>query len=196
MAVTSERRYPAGIQTFSEIREQSYVYIDKTAFVYRLAHESGEAFFLSRPRRFGKSLLVSTMQSYFEGRKELFEGLEVAALESDWVSYPVFRIDLSTIKTKSVDELRAGLSEALQRLERRFGTDERPHSAAACIRSSSAPTNRVAAVLSCSSMNTTPLCSTLSMSLIYSSRFERSCASFSCRSRRATSTCDLCFLPA
>lgn len=123
MAVSSERRYPVGIQTFSEIREHSYVYIDKTALVYRLAHESGKAFFLSRPRRFGKSLLVSTMQSYFEGRKELFEGLEVASLESDWTSYPVFRIDLSIIKTKSVDELRAGLSEVLQRLERRFGAD-------------------------------------------------------------------------
>ena len=123
MAVSSERRYPVGIQTFSEIREHSYVYIDKTALVYRLAHESGKVFFLSRPRRFGKSLLVSTMQSYFEGRKELFEGLEVASLESDWTSYPVFRIDLSIIKTKSVDELRAGLSEVLQRLERRFGAD-------------------------------------------------------------------------
>lgn len=123
MAMTLERRYPVGIQTFSEIREHSYVYIDKTAFVYRLAHESEKAFFLSHPRRSGKSLLVSTMQSYFEGRKELFEGLEVAALESDWVSYPVFHIDLSTIKTKSADELRAGLSEALQRLERRFGAD-------------------------------------------------------------------------
>lgn len=71
------RRYPVGIQTFEDIRREGYVYVDKTEFIWRLAHENGKSFFLSRPRRFGKTLLVSTMKAYFEGRLDLFEGLAV-----------------------------------------------------------------------------------------------------------------------
>lgn len=87
-------KYPIGIQTFSQLREDGYVYIDKTALVYQLA-TSGKIYFLSRPRRFGKSLLVSTLEAYYRGRKELFEGLAIAGLEKDWLEYPIFRIDFN-----------------------------------------------------------------------------------------------------
>lgn len=80
------KRYPIGIQTFSEIVNNDYVYVDKTAYVYKMAHEDGKFFFLSRPRRFGKSLLASTLESYFEGRKEFFKGLAIDNLEKDWIS--------------------------------------------------------------------------------------------------------------
>lgn len=76
--------YPIGMQTFSEIREEDFLYVDKTEYIYRMTHTSGKYFFLARPRRFGKSLLVSTMQSYFEGKKELFKGLAIEKLEKDW----------------------------------------------------------------------------------------------------------------
>ena len=85
--------YPVGVQTFSEIRTKGYLYIDKTAQVYRMTHSASKYMFLSRPRRFGKSLLVSTLQSYFEGRKELFRGLAMAGLEAEGVLYPGWRVD-------------------------------------------------------------------------------------------------------
>lgn len=87
-------KYPIGIQTFSEIRENDYVYVDKTALVYQLV-TTGKVYFLSRPRRFGKSLLVSTLEAYFSGRKELFEGLAIAKMEQDWLEYPVFKMDFN-----------------------------------------------------------------------------------------------------
>lgn len=87
-------KYPIGIQTFEKIREDGYVYVDKTALVYQLA-TTGAVYFLSRPRRFGKSLLVSTLEAYYSGRKELFEGLALAELEKDWLEYPIFRIDFN-----------------------------------------------------------------------------------------------------
>ncbi|MDE6523623.1 MAG: AAA family ATPase [Muribaculaceae bacterium] len=87
-------RYPIGIQTFSKIISGRYIYVDKTEIVYRLANKY-EYVFLSRPRRFGKSLLMSTLESYFKGEKELFKGLAIEKLEKDWISYPVFRFDLS-----------------------------------------------------------------------------------------------------
>lgn len=87
-------KYPIGIQTFSEIITQGYVYVDKTEHVYNLAH-SGKYYFLSRPRRFGKSLLVSTLDAYFSGKKELFKGLAIEKLEQDWETFPVIRLDLS-----------------------------------------------------------------------------------------------------
>ena len=87
-------KYPIGIQTFSEIIEEGYVYVDKTAMVYRLAN-SGKSFFLSRPRRFGKSLLLSTLEAYFLGRSELFGGLALEKLETAWNKYPVLRLDLN-----------------------------------------------------------------------------------------------------
>lgn len=87
-------KYPIGIQSFDQIIEDGYVYIDKTDLVYRLATE-GKIYFLSRPRRFGKSLLVSTLKNYFLGQKELFKGLKIDALEKDWKVYPVFHIDFN-----------------------------------------------------------------------------------------------------
>ncbi|MBD8984356.1 MAG: AAA family ATPase, partial [Bacteroides cellulosilyticus] len=87
-------KYPIGIQTFERIREDGYVYVDKTALVYQLV-TTGAIYFLSRPRRFGKSLLVSTLEAYYSGRKELFEGLAIAELEKDWLEYPIFRIDFN-----------------------------------------------------------------------------------------------------
>ena len=89
------RLYPIGIQTFSKLREGNYVYVDKTELVYRMTHGASSYIFLSRPRRFGKSLLTSTLRSYFEGRKELFEGLAIKKLEKEWTSYPVLHFDMS-----------------------------------------------------------------------------------------------------
>ena len=89
----ARNRYPVGIQTFSRIIREGYVYIDKTDLVWKLAHYSSFAF-LSRPRRFGKSLLTSTLESYFKGDRELFEGLKIMDLEKEWDSYPVIRLDL------------------------------------------------------------------------------------------------------
>ena len=83
------RRYPIGIQTFSEIRTKGYVYVDKTELVFRLAHADAKYLFLGRPRRFGKSLLVSTLQAYFSGQRELFSGLAIEKLETEWTAYPV-----------------------------------------------------------------------------------------------------------
>ena len=87
-------KYPIGIQEFDKIINGGYVYVDKTALVYQLVTE-GSIYFLSRPRRFGKSLLVSTLEAYFKGKKELFKGLAIDELEKDWLEYPVFHIDFN-----------------------------------------------------------------------------------------------------
>ena len=99
----TERKYPIGIQTFSEIIRNGYVYIDKTDLVWQLA-QYAKFIFMSRPRRFGKSLLTSTLESYFRGERELFEGLKIMELEKEWEQYPVLHLDLSTAKNAgSVD---------------------------------------------------------------------------------------------
>ena len=87
-------KYPIGIQSFERIRKEGYVYVDKTDLIYQLV-TSGSIYFLSRPRRFGKSLLVSTLEHYFLGHKELFKGLAIEQLEQDWLEYPVFHIDFN-----------------------------------------------------------------------------------------------------
>ena len=87
--------YPVGIQTFEEIMRRNLLYIDKTEYIYRMTHSGGKYFFLSRPRRFGKSLLVSTFKSYFEGKKDLFKGLAIEKLEQEWTEYPVLHFDMS-----------------------------------------------------------------------------------------------------
>ena len=87
-------KYPIGIQSFSQIIEDGYVYADKTALVYDLV-TTGKVYFLSRPRRFGKSLLVSTLECYFRAREELFKGLAMERLEKNWYAYPVFKIDFN-----------------------------------------------------------------------------------------------------
>ena len=89
-----KRLYPIGIQTFEKIRNGNYLYIDKTEYVYRMAHSDSNYIFLSRPRRFGKSLLTSTLEAYFEGRRELFKGLALERLEmQDGISRPAFRYE-------------------------------------------------------------------------------------------------------
>lgn len=106
--IMAERKYPVGIQTFSEIVRGGYVYIDKTDLVWRLQN-AAKFIFLSRPRRFGKSLLSSTLHSFFEGDKELFEGLKVMALEKEWTRYPVLHFDLSTMRHLPIDGMQAEL---------------------------------------------------------------------------------------
>ena len=101
-----EMLYPIGIQNFEDIREGKFVYVDKTRLVFNLA-TVGKCYFLSRPRRFGKSLLVSTMESYFLGKKELFEGLEISRLEKDWTEYPVLHLDFTGSKYLQKDDLDA-----------------------------------------------------------------------------------------
>ena len=113
--------YPIGIQTFERIRKENKLYIDKTEYIYRMSHTSGTYFFLGRPRRFGKSLLVSTMQSYFEGRKELFQGLAMEKLEKDWTEYPVLHFDMSGGKHMDKDELKDYLCDMLEEQEEMLG---------------------------------------------------------------------------
>lgn len=117
-------RYPIGVQDFSDIRRGGYVYLDKTEIIQKLA-EDGKYYFLSRPRRFGKSLLISTMQAYFQGRKELFEGLSIYSMEKDWTEYPVLRIDLSGTTYTSQAALDEKLSSILCKWEGQYGIDNK-----------------------------------------------------------------------
>ena len=113
--------YPIGIQTFERIRKEDKLYIDKTEYIYRMAHTNGTYFFLGRPRRFGKSLLVSTMHSYFEGKKELFQGLAMEKLEKEWTEYPVLHFDMSLGKHMEKEQLERYLLYILSNNERRHG---------------------------------------------------------------------------
>ena len=115
------QRCPVGIQTFSKLREEDYLYVDKTALVYRLTHGDARSVFLNRPRRFGKSLLVSTLEAYFQGRKELFKGLAIERLEREWTSYPVLRFDMSTAKHLDKPNLELELSNKLTQYEAVYG---------------------------------------------------------------------------
>ena len=113
-------KYPIGIQTFAEIIDKGYVYIDKTALVYKLAN-SGCYYSLHRPRRFGKSLLITTLEAYFQGRKELFDGLAISKLETEWNPYPVFHIDLNAADYRSEEALVSILDGHLRRFEETYG---------------------------------------------------------------------------
>lgn len=113
--------YPVGIQTFERIRKENKLYIDKTEYIYRMTHSGGCYFFLSRPRRFGKSLLVSTFESYFSGKKELFEGLVIEKLEQEWMEYPVLHFDMSGGKHMEKEQLEDYLSNRLEAEERKWG---------------------------------------------------------------------------
>ena len=115
------RLYPIGQQDFPSLRRKGSIYIDKTEYVYRMTHSQSEYMFLSRPRRFGKSLLISTLHAYFEGRKELFEGLAIERLETDWEPYPVIRLDMSLAKHEEPEVLERYLIDILQDNERRLG---------------------------------------------------------------------------
>ena len=114
------KRLPVGIQTFEKIRENDMLYIDKTEYIWNMIHLS-KYIFLSRPRRFGKSLLVSTLQAYFEGRKDLFKGLFIETVEKEWTEYPVLRFSLSTAKHCNKEELLLELSNKLTHYEAIYG---------------------------------------------------------------------------
>ena len=118
-----ERKYPVGIQTFSELREKGYIYIDKTETVYRMANGNAKYVFLSRPRRFGKSLLTSTLHTYFEGKRELFKGLAIERLEEEWTEYPVIHFDMSKGKHYESERLNAYLIHQIKRNEKRLGME-------------------------------------------------------------------------
>ena len=113
-------KYPIGIQNFEDLRRNGYKYVDKTNFVYKLADE-GKYYFLSRPRRFGKSLFLSTLEAYFQGKKELFEGLAIYDLETEWKKYPIFHIDLNTANFREKDSLYNVLNDYLTGWEDKYG---------------------------------------------------------------------------
>lgn len=114
------KKLPIGIQSFERLRDEDYLYVDKTRLVYDLAH-NGKYFFLSRPRRFGKSLLLSTLKAYFEGKRHLFEGLGIIELEHDWKQYPVLHLDLNTGDYTSVEGLWAMFRQHVENWEKQFG---------------------------------------------------------------------------
>ena len=113
-------KYPIGIQSFDKIINEGYLYIDKTELIYDLVH-NGNIYFLSRPRRFGKSLLVSTLECYFQGRKELFKGLALEKLETEWKEYPVFHIDFNGKDFTKENELESVLTEFVETQEAIYG---------------------------------------------------------------------------
>ena len=115
--------YPVGIQNFESLRHDGYCYVDKTELMYRLV-KTGRYYFLSRPRRFGKSLLISTLEAYFQGKKELFEGLAVHGLENEWAEYPILHLDLNTQKYEAPESLENVLDESLASWEELYGRNE------------------------------------------------------------------------
>ncbi len=118
------KKFPIGVQDFATIRNRGYFYVDKTDLVYNLTH-TNQYYFLSRPRRFGKSLLISTLQCYFEGRKELFEGLAMEKLETEWKKYPVLKISFAGNKFNTLNALQVVLSRVLEDFEKCYGITNR-----------------------------------------------------------------------
>lgn len=121
------RKLPIGIQSFEDIRNQGFLYVDKTALIYKMV-TTGKPYFLSRPRRFGKSLLLSTFEAYFQGKKELFKGLDIEQLETDWLEYPVLHLDLNAEKYTSIEALVYILERHLNSWEDTWGKDIRENS--------------------------------------------------------------------
>ena len=130
MVETNDRRLPVGIQSFEEIREQGCLYVDKTDIIWQLANRGKKYNFLSRPRRFGKSVLVDTLESYFLGKKELFEGLKIMQLETEWVKRPVIRLDMSQAGAEP-ESVRSYLDDVFHTLETEYGITVRPNSSLA-----------------------------------------------------------------
>lgn len=124
---TKANYYPVGVQNFESLRTDNYMYIDKTSMVYQLV-KGGRYYFLSRPRRFGKSLLISTLEAYFEGKKKLFEGLAIERLEKEWLTYPVLHMDLNAEKFDTPEGLNQILERHLNLWEDRWGKDIREKS--------------------------------------------------------------------
>ncbi|MBP5156758.1 MAG: AAA family ATPase, partial [Treponema sp.] len=111
--------FPIGQQDFARIRRDGYYYVDKTAIIYEMV-STGSVYFLSRPRRFGKSLLVSTLKYYFEGRKDLFEGLAMEGLEKEWKKHPVFHVSFSISKYNDLNSLQITLNNILSEWEKTY----------------------------------------------------------------------------
>ncbi len=118
----SDKIYPIGIQNFEKLRKSGYFYVDKTALIYKMV-KTGSYYFLSRPRRFGKSLLISTLEAYFQGKKELFQGLAIEQLEKDWIKHPVLHLDLNTEKYDSPESLEIKLNSVLSDWEQIYGSE-------------------------------------------------------------------------
>jgi hypothetical protein len=116
--------YPIGIQNFEKIRNDNYVYVDKTALIFELA-TTGSYYFLSRPRRFGKSLLISTLEAYFSGKKDLFQGLAIEKLEQKWTKHPILHLDLNNEKYVDSDSLNRILDLNLSKWEMLYGSYEK-----------------------------------------------------------------------
>ena len=124
---TLERKLPIGIQTFENIRKGGFLYVDKTAILWQIIN-MGKPYFLSRPRRFGKSLLISTFEAYFQGRKDLFEGLAIEKLEKKWEQYPVLHLDLNAKKYETAADLVAMLNQYLEKWEAVYGDEKKDRS--------------------------------------------------------------------
>ena len=122
-----KKNYPVGIQSFEKIRSGNYYYIDKTALIYKLV-ESCKYYFLIRPRRFGKSLLISTLEAYFQGKKDLFEGLAIEKLEQEWIEYPILHLDLNTKKYEHSSSLNEILNQHLEKWEAVYGDEKKERS--------------------------------------------------------------------
>ena len=120
MVETNDRKLPVGIQSFEEIRKGGYLYVDKTDIIWQLANRNKTYNYLSRPRRFGKSVLVDTLEAYFMGKKELFEGLKIMQMETEWVKRPVIRLDMSRAGAEP-ETLRSYLDNTFDRLEKEYG---------------------------------------------------------------------------
>ena len=114
--------YPIGRQNFENLRNDGCVYVDKTALMYKLVKE-GSVYFMSRPRRFGKSLLLSTLEAYFTGKKELFKGLAIEQLEKDWFVHPVLHLDLNAEKYSNIEDLTNILQTYMRQWEEQYGRD-------------------------------------------------------------------------
>ena len=117
-----QRIYPVGIQDFEKLRQEGAIYVDKTDLIYNLSRKY--YVFLSRPRRFGKSLLSSTLKYYFQGRKDLFQGLAIEQLEQEWTEFPVLHFDLSTAKNRDLAGIQSELERQLRKYETIYGKDE------------------------------------------------------------------------
>ena len=122
----TRRGYAVGVQEFDTIRTKGSVYVDKTEYVWKMVSADAQTYFLSRPRRFGKSLLISTLQAYFEGRKELFEGLAISQHEMEWKQYPVVRINLSRGKYYEFERVHGTIDSLLRDHEEQWGVTSIP----------------------------------------------------------------------
>ena len=141
----SDKIYPIGIQNFEKLRKEGYFYIDKTALIYKMV-KTGSYYFLSRPRRFGKSLLVSTLEAYFQGKKELFEGLAMEKLEKDWIEHPILHMDLNIEKYDCQESLDNMLEKTLAAVGKACMEPIHPNVLfpSVSLESSNEPTNRQA----------------------------------------------------